>query len=151
MHDLSVVASCLKEQQLGTVLAVTRLSSAPGQLAAVVGLEDGLHVDERHEHVARLHILQQQVPVASVLQTSYGYAWLTGSWGKCASHAVSHDCHMAGEALIRWKELGFKGMRLLAEGMHLSFALTSSQIGVTSSRTGVFCGLELLCRFEPPM
>jgi hypothetical protein len=37
-----------------------------GQLAAVVGLEDGLHVDERHQHVARLHILQQQVPAGPV-------------------------------------------------------------------------------------
>lgn len=33
------------------------------QFAAVVGLKDGLHVDQRHEDIPRLLILQQQIPV----------------------------------------------------------------------------------------
>ena len=37
-----------------------------GQLAAVVGLEYRLHVNERHQYVARVGILQQQVSAGTM-------------------------------------------------------------------------------------
>mmetsp|Transcript_37784 Transcript_37784/g.106765 ORF Transcript_37784/g.106765 Transcript_37784/m.106765 type:complete len:392 (+) Transcript_37784:991-2166(+) len=69
-----------------------------GQLAAVVGLEDRLHEDQRHVHVPGVLVLQQEVPEA-----------LRGNWNKqktAGEKKNQNKCQDGGEAGLQGMPVG---------------------------------------------
>ena len=74
-----------------------------GQLARVVGLEHALHVEQGHQHVARLIVYQQQVPGAGASRAAQQQTHMQTHMAAHPFHQAPHPLHQA-PALVSCSE-----------------------------------------------